>query len=153
MPITPISQKNKKGKLFYPAAGAAWPKSNAIKEGCCAVGNCVYGGITILAHQCFPCYNRCIACNFVYPSSLKVFNSCLAALHKNIFEKEKKKKKKAFLIRRRSKGRKEEWNKRRLSVRWATVFMPAIPCGLSLRGGCASRRTLQLFFYLFFENE
>jgi len=32
------TEKNKKGKLFHPVAGAARPKSNATKEGCCAVG-------------------------------------------------------------------------------------------------------------------
>lgn len=50
------TEKNKKGKLLHPAAIAARPKSNAIKEGCCAVGLCVYGGIF------WPCQVRLLLC-------------------------------------------------------------------------------------------
>jgi hypothetical protein len=39
------NRKNKKESFSDPAAVAAQPKSNAINDGVCAIGFCVYGGI------------------------------------------------------------------------------------------------------------
>ena len=50
------NRKKKKESFSDPAAVAARPKSNAIKEGFCAVGCCVYGGIF------WPCQTRWLLC-------------------------------------------------------------------------------------------